>query len=301
MNLTFRENYWDSPGLRVEYNRYLSQLFSLDLSRWDEAGFWDNNYRPFSFFDNDRLVANVCVYSLDMVVQGVRQRAAQISAVGTLPEYRRRGLAAELMRRGLEWARGERDANTAHDFYFLFADEEAFSLYRACGFRPVNEYAARISLTSEISQTGVSRSPGLLRLDMERREDVDRVFRMARERMAVSDTLGVLNAKLLMFWCLYGLRDYIHYIPDLDVLVIFKRDGELVTIYDIVGTQLPTFAELFPYIGAETDEICDFRFVPDKLQVGEVAHVPVEGNGTHVMGTFPLDRIRFMFPFTAQA
>ncbi len=295
MNLTFRENYWDTPGLKAEFNRYLSQLFSLDLSRWDEAGFWDNNYRPFSFFDNDRLVANVCVYSMDMVVQGERQRAAQISAVGTLPEYRRQGLSTQLMHKALDWAR------PAHDFFFLFADEEAFSLYRACGFRPVDEYAARISVTGEIPQTGARTKPGLERLDMEHREDVDQVFHMACERTPVSDTLGVLNAKLLMFWTVYGLRDHIHYIPDLDVLVMFKRDGGLVKIFDVVGKKVPTFAELFPYIGVETDEVCEFRFVPDKLQVGEVAHVPVEGNGAHVMGTFPLDSIRFMFPFTAQA
>lgn len=295
MNLTFRENYWDTPGLKAEYNRFLSQLFGLDLTRWDQAGFWDNNYRPFSFFDNDRLVANVCVYAMDMIVQGVRCRAAQISAVGTVPEYRRQGLSTQLIHRALDWAR------PAHDFFFLFADEEAFSLYRARGFRPVDESAAHISVPGEMARIGAAREPGLVKLDMDRREDVEHVFRMACERAPVSDTLGVLNANLLMFWSLYGLRDYTHYIPDLDALVMFKRNGGLVTLFDIVAKRMPTFAELFPCFGVETDEVCEFRFVPDKLLLNDVDHIPVVGNGTHVMGSFPLDGVRFMLPFTAQA
>ena len=70
MNLTYRENYWDSLESKAEFKRFLVTMFNLDLSLWDAMGFWDDLYRPFSFFDGDRLVSNVCLYTMEMTVGG---------------------------------------------------------------------------------------------------------------------------------------------------------------------------------------------------------------------------------------
>ncbi|MFM1561532.1 MAG: GNAT family N-acetyltransferase, partial [Roseibacillus sp.] len=51
------------------------------------------------------LVASACLYSLPMTVKGTERRGAQISSVGTLPSYRRRGPNRELTRWAQEWAR----------------------------------------------------------------------------------------------------------------------------------------------------------------------------------------------------
>ena len=134
MNLTYRENYWDSLPLKQEFICFLTQLFGLDLSLWDEMGFWDNQYRPFSYFDDKALVANVCLYSMDMTIQGEQCRVAQISAVGTAAEYRRQGLSFKLMQKAIEWAADK------HDFFFLFADDDAYPLYKKSGFQKVDEY-----------------------------------------------------------------------------------------------------------------------------------------------------------------
>ena len=37
------------------------------------------------------------------------------------------------------------------------------------------------------------------------------------------------------------------------------------------------------------------------LQLTEVEYIPIEGNGAHVMGAFPIEGTPFMFPCTAQA
>jgi len=57
---TFRENYGDNPGQKKALMDYLVQVFGLDLSLWDELGFWDDHYRPFSYFRNGVVVSNVC-------------------------------------------------------------------------------------------------------------------------------------------------------------------------------------------------------------------------------------------------
>lgn len=289
MNLSYYENYWDSPERKREFISFLKRLFNLDLSLWNHLGYWDHRYRPFSFFDRDTLAANVCVYSMNMTVAGHSRRIAQISAVGTLPEYRRRGLSRNLMQKALDWAR-ER-----HDFFYLFADEEAFRLYESLGFRRVSEHKPRIPAA------GAPPRPGAVTIDMTRNDHRQLVEHLAFNREPVSDLLGVDNPKLLMFWCLYALRDYVYYIPDLDTLIMFKRENGLLIIFDIVAEHMPAFDLIYPYISDETDRFIEFRFLPDKLSIPDPNYIEFKDNSTHLHGDFPLDNVPFIFPLTSQA
>ena len=289
MGLSYLENYWDSPDLKAQFISFLDKIFGLDLSLWDRMGFWDHRYRPFSYFDNDGLVSNVCVYSMDMTVNGKRCPVAQISAVGTVPEYRRKGLGRELLQTALSWAMDK------HVFCYLFADEEAYGLYRQNGFRPVDEFKIRTEVR------GLTPRPGAEKLDMNRTDHVDLVYRLASNREPVSNLLGVLNEKLFMYWCLYALRDYIYNIPDHEVLVLYKRKNDLITVYDIVGSEIPSFSEVYPYMGNPTDRTAEFHFMTDRLNLEDAAFVKVEGNGTHIRGDFPLENSRFIMPLTSHA
>jgi ribosomal protein S18 acetylase RimI-like enzyme len=289
MPLAYRENYWDSPDLKKKFIHFMIDIFALDLSLWDSKGFWDKNFKPYSYFDDSSLVANVCVYSMDMMVGGKRCRVAQISSVGTRPEYRREGIGFELMQKTLERTREE------HDYYFLFADDEAFGLYKKCGFRYTDEYKARINIS------GSSPRPGVLKLNMERSDHIEMVFNLASEREPVSNILGVFNEKLFMFWCLYALRDHIYYIPDLEVLVLYKRNNGLLTLFDIVAKKVPSFKEIYPYIRDPLDGNVEFLFMADKLQPGKYEEVMVKENGAHLSKGFSLKGTPFIFPYTSHA
>lgn len=289
MKLTLRENYWDSPALKSEFKRFMIELFGLDLGEWDRRGFWDPLYQPFSYFDGDTLVSNVCIYTMSMTLDGNPGAVAQVSAVGTTPEYRRKGLSSELLRVALDWAR-ER-----HDYFFLFADEGAFQLYEKFGFRPQDEYKARIAVTGRVPR------PGLLKLDMSRAEHIAQAYRLATVREPVSDALGCVNDKLLMFWLLDHLADCVYYIPELDLLALLGREGGLLTVFDVVGTTMPTFSELYPFISHPDDHTVEFFFMVDKLKLGRFDLVKIAGHGTHVLEQFPVTGAQFMFPFTAHA
>ncbi len=289
MNLSFREDYWDSLELKEEFKSFLVQIFGLDLSLWDKSGYWDRRYRPFSYFIDNSLVSNVCVYSMDMTIQGEKCPVAQISAVGTLPEYRRKGLSLKLMQAALDWARDK------HDFFFLFADEAAYRFYKECGFRMTDEYYARISVLGKVARSGV------VKLDMQKTDHIDLAYHLASNRAPISDVLGVSNNKLFMYWCLYSLRDHAHYISALDILVLFKREKGLMTIFDIVGASIPTFAEIYSYICDPRDEAIEFLFMVDKLNLENFDRIRAVGNGTHLLGSFPLENTQFAFPFTSHA
>ena len=82
MNLSYATNYWHNESHKREFNDFLVRIHNLGLTNWEEMGYWDNDYRPFSLFEDDRIISNVCLYSMDMMVAGERSRVAQISAAG---------------------------------------------------------------------------------------------------------------------------------------------------------------------------------------------------------------------------
>ncbi len=296
MDLIYKENYWNDLESKDKFIKHLNFIHNLDLTLWDKAGYWDNNYRPFSYFNKDMLVSNVCVYSMDMVVNGQRKLVAQISGVGTHPDYRKQGLNLELTQKAMDWAKPN------HDFFFLFADEDAQEYYKNRGFRKVEEYKTNIKID------GGTPKRDLKKLEISNKADLDFIYKYANERESVSDLLGVYNPRLFMFWCLYVLNDNLYYIKELDTIVSFKRDKGTVTVYDIVAKKIPIFSELYPYLCNESDKAVEFLFMPDKLKLEEFNSVsvadnliPVTDNGTHLLSDFPLEDTEYLFPLTSHA
>jgi GNAT superfamily N-acetyltransferase len=288
--LTFRSSYWEDLSARDEFKKFLNSTFGLDLTLWEQKGFWDDDlYTPFSFFEGNRIVSSVCLYSMDMVIEGRQRRVGQFSGVGTLPQFRRRGLNRRLTEQAMQWA------SSTHDGFFLFATDEAVPFYAKCGFVPVQESAATLMIESPKPRKG------LQKLDTQTDKDLERIYRLACERAPVSDVLGVLNPKLLMFHCLYTLQDHAYYVPDLDVVVFFKVDRERLILFDVVGRHVPSFSELHPYLAQQPHSEVWFEFMPDKMGVEATGWRTPEGNNTHIHLPFRLPQQNCIIPYVAHA
>lgn len=285
--LELREAYWGDVRARAAFKRFVLRIHGVDFDAWDRAGFWDEAYRPCSYFVGDSVVASVCIYLLDAVVDGRPTRLAQISGVGTLPGWRRRGLARELTEIGLERARDR------YDGLFLFAAPGAVSFYERCGFRPLAESLSRAPVEP------VPRRSGAVRLDCDDPDEIQRIYRHAQRRTPVSNRFGVTNAKLLMFHVLHGLRGRVVEIPELGCLVLFDRRGDRVRLFDVVAERIPTLAELYPFIARTGDRVVEFHFEPDLLEPVEIARQPLVGNHPFTRGAFPVERP--VFPYTSRA
>jgi hypothetical protein len=211
----------------------------------------------------------------------------QISGVGTHLDWRRQGLSRKLTVLGLERFRDQ------HEGVFLFADEEAIPYYLRCGFSALDE-------SQEFCQiNGVPIKSGLVRLNPSDQQDLDKIYGYAESRVRISDKFSIFSPKLLMFHALYTLRNKVYEIPELDCLVFFDRNDEVVNIYDILGRTIPTFEEIYPYISSETDKQINFHFHTDKLGIRGVQTRVLLGNNTFVKGSFPLSAP--VFPFTSRA
>jgi GNAT superfamily N-acetyltransferase len=287
---TFRHAYWDDPRARAAYQAFLVDIHGLDLGRWEQRGFWDDRYVPYSLFDGERIVASVCLYDMDMVVAGRRCRLGQFSGVGTRPELRRQGLSRWLGEQAM------RDAARTHEGFFLFADDGAVPFYQRCGFVPVEQQLQTIA-----TPTLPAPRAGLRRLDPGDASDLALVYQLARERAPVSHVLGVLQPRLLMFHFLYTLQDCTYYVADLDVLLAFRVNGAELTLYDVVGREVPPFAALHPYLATRPHRAVAFHFVPDRMDITPTGARPVPGDNAHIDARLRLPGPGCAFPFVAHA
>ena len=285
---TFRTAYWSDPGARQAFRDFILRIHRVDFGAWERAGYWDDDYRPYSYFVGEQVVANVCIYTMPALVDGQACRVAQVSGVGTLPEYRLRGLNRRLHQVALA------DALPHHRFVFLHADEEAVPFYRKCGFRPVQAHALVLPLPPAAPDRNMEK------LDVEDPAVRDALYRLACARAPVSRSFSTMNAKLLMYHLLYRLRDHAWRIPSLDAVALMKRDAVRPVLYDILARDLPRLGPLAPYLAADGAREVEIRFPQDQLgaPAGELREL--HGQNVHVMGEFELGK-RPVFPFTSQA
>ncbi len=289
-NLTHHAHYFDDPARRQAFIRHLETIHGLDLTLWHERGAWDRtHYTAFSLFDGPEVVATVNVYSLDLVVNGALTRVGQLSGVGTLPEYRRRGLARWLTERALAWA------EPLHEGFYLFASEEARPLYRSAGFVPVQEHITRLPGQS------AARAHAPRRLQLDTPADFELLWERAHERCAVSERLGVLNPSLLLFHALYGMKDALFEVPELELVLMARAEAGRLDLFDVIGPEVPPLSALRPFLAAFPHEALHIHFHPDRLDLdGEGERVIAPPNGTHVRAPFRIPE-GAVFPVAARA
>ena len=288
--LDFRSEYWDDRRATERFKEFLVTIHGLDLSLWEQKGYWDHeNYIAFSLFEGDRIVATTNLFSMEMMVDGRRRKLGQFSGVGTLPEFRKRGLNRWLTERAMEWAA------PTHDGFFLFSDKGAIPFYDRCGFVPLGETISTLKVESPAAISG------LRKLDPENDADLERIHRLACDRTPVSDRLGAWTAKLLMFHCLYTLRDDLYYVPDLDLAVFFRVEAGRLTLFDVVGKEVPSLADLHPYISELPHHEVRFQFMPDKMSVEPEGKSTLEDSNAHVYPPFRLSGPDLLFPYSSHA
>lgn len=286
-DLDYHFDYANDVRRQVAFQDFLIDIHGLDLARWEARVGFDPRFVSFSFFEDDRVVASVSIYSIDMLLDGAWKNVAQISSVGTRAEYRRRGLNAELTRRALEWAR-----ETGHVGSFLFSDEDAKGFYRKQGFVEVSEWIARLPARAR-PRTGARQ------LDFDRDEALIR--RLVDSRSPVSHRVGVRSPRLDLFHLLYEDAGNMCYVEALDLLVCAEEKDGTLEVYDLIGPTLPPWAEIEPWLTRLRTRNVDLWLTPDLLQVEDFELVEHRSNCLHVRPTEELFTPPFMIPWTAHA
>lgn len=288
--LEYRSHYFDDPDALASFERCAKSVFGLDFAKWRSRGLWDDSYHAYSAFVDGECVASLCVYPSDMMVGGKEKTGAQLLTVGTLAEYRKRGIQRELWRMAYDWIRSE------CDFAFLFTDESAAGFYEKIGLRRLAEFTDVVPCPPA---AGVA-APSITKLDIDRDDHFALVERLARERTMVSHRLGFHTPNLLLFMFLYVYGGWTCHLAESDVVIVAEEKDDRVRIHDIVARDMPSFADLENVLVRFGKTRIEFLFCTDRLGVSGTTRRKVDDSVLFVSDRFELEG-EFVFPYSIRA
>lgn len=252
-NLTFVKGYQDDTVLRKSFNELAESVFGIQFEEWYQKGYWTEKYKPYSFLDGKKIVANVSVNRIELLINTEKITALQIGTVMTHPDFRGRGLSRKLIEKVLE------DYENKYDMMYLFANQTVLDFYPKFGFKIVNEHLFSMSIQKDSENVNRIR-----KLDGNNVDDLDFIYRCASNRVPVSNRFAASNTQeLLMFYCQYVFSKDIYYIESDEVIAIYQTIGNEVHLYDLISVREINIESIVQKIaGPETEKII-FHFTPE--------------------------------------
>lgn len=290
-NYQIAENYRDDEILRNEYYKYTETVFpGISFREWHARGFWLDNYNPVSLIDQGRVIANVSCAKMKILLNGSLIDAIQIGAVGTIPEYRKQGLARVLMDYVLD-----RYADSV-DLVFLFANDEVYDFYPKFGFEKASEVCYTIE--SDIPSANFSAR----NLDISTPEDFTLIRRLIDIRQDLTRIFGARDYGFVTFWHILNIHpNNLFYLADEDIIVIKTEKDNQLNIWDIIYSRPFDLAKsLTKIIQLENIKQISYYFPPDRVNFDFDKIVPLSDYALFVLGKFNIREMQFKFPVTAE-
>jgi len=275
-------NNYNNKEYELLFDDLIQEIFGFSFEKWLEHKLWDKCYESYSIIKNEKMLANLCIFKTEMIVNGQKLQALQIGAVCTRKDEQGKGLSKMLMEHVLDIYK---DAPA-----YLFANESVVNFYPRFGFKPTQVHSPSIKATVNNPEKAIKLSPG------------DKIVKTAvYNRTEHSNTLDCLNtASIQMFHLLMEYSDCIYRLPKSDVIVVAQKEEETLFIADIIANKPITFEQIkteLPFYGIETVE---FGFFPDWLNVTPTWE-PVDMDDVmfFTKGKWNLPKA-FRFPFTSE-
>ncbi len=256
MNLEMVSDYRDNDYLRTSFNELAGKVFGIDFERWYQLGFWDDRYICHSFAHHGRIIANVSVSKMDMILEGKRIKTAQIGTVMTHPDYRKKGLAENLMHTVL--AEHEKKV----DLFFLFANKDAVGFYPRFGFTPVKETRFYADLAYDCNSNGIDRN--VRKLNISDHNDISIIKRLVSGRVPLSAAFSVEQGIGILGWhCLNVFPDDVYYMEAIDSIAIHHVQDRTLHLYDVICSGRPDYLKIAAALVTSGVDRILFYFTPD--------------------------------------
>ena len=258
----FMKDYKNNTQSRLSFNRLAKKTFGIDFETWYQDGFWGDSYICYSYLKDGEVISNVSLSTMELIIDGRKQKAIQIGTVMTSPDYRRQGLAYQLLQKIFE------DYDSAYELYFLAADKEAVSLYEKCGFEQISENQYTIDLTGyELLEDPLEP------LDVSK-ETMLKIKRLSQPLSNILSAIG--DEHVLMFYYTLEFKDSI-YRPKDDVYTIFEIEEDKLNLYDILSPNKVNLEELIQQITPKTVRTVICHFTPDQPVKNLMASIDTSG------------------------
>ena len=211
--MEFISDYMRDDTYRHMLNGLTQKTFGFDFEGWVTNGYFEGDYIPFSYVEGGIMVSNVSANRMCFRQNGSVHNYIQIGTVMTDSDYRKQGLAAELLKRVIE--EYEKDC----DGLYLFGDLSAAGFYRKMDFEIINQY--RYFLKEEFCTFDKNVEPFISIQDMD-----DAVKQKYRDYVRVSEphsSFEQINKYGLQMFYTSGL-DNVYYCADLDCFIVLEED-----------------------------------------------------------------------------
>jgi len=193
-------------------------------------------------------LAHVGYLEYPMLIDGNMHRVGALHAVCTKSSHRSLGLASELIRHVLSWAKDR------VELVVLFTEIPKF--YERLSFRAIQEYRFHLRLSHpKGSKTLQPVTIALFKRAFEQREPTSNLVWVKEDGTIAS--FNTLYATYPTFWSL-------HYSPSLDAILSFEIKDKILHLYDVIARKLPSLDAILDHLPQATHQIY-FYFSPDKF------------------------------------
>ena len=282
-------DYKSDPVLRNLFYDFIDTVFpSADFREWCNKGFWADEFVPYSLVDDGKIISNVCISKMKLLIEGNETNGIQIGAVGTIPEYRNKGLSRYLMDIALD-----KYQNSA-DLFFLFANETVTDFYPKFGFKQYNEVVYRSE--SDIPASNYSAR----KLNISDQSDITILNSLLNRRAPLTKLFGAVDYSFITMWHVFNIcKDDIYYLEDENIIVIYTQKNNHLDIWDVIYEDEFDITETLSKVINNKIESINFHFPPDVLNY-KYDHTEKSDTLLFIRGEFKLSDITFKFPVTAQ-
>lgn len=283
------ENYRDNHNLVKKYHELIANVFpSISFREWYSKRFWTDKYIPFSIMESDKIISSASVAEMDIIYKGENKKAIQIGAVGTLPEYRNKGLSRKLMIHIINKYKHE------VDFFFLHANETVLEFYPKFGFKSVIETTFEQTLNIPISEYSARK------LDISKHEDYSLLINLLKNRKVISKLFGADNYQHITMWYVLNLyHENLFYLENEEVIFIKTESEDNLKIIDVIyANPFDINLALKKIIISNTLTSIKYYFSPDQLNY-KYDKLTSEDTGLFILGNLELENMQFRFPETA--
>ncbi|MED4886490.1 GNAT family N-acetyltransferase [Lysinibacillus fusiformis] len=283
-------DYRHDDRLKESFNDLAIETFGLDFRDWYNKGYWNDQYIPYSFVQEGKVIANASVYKMSIRINGEQLKGIQIGTVMTDVNYRHQGLAKQLMLHIMNEYEG------ACDFMYLFANETVLDFYPKFGFTRIHESEFSLDLTAKPIQR---QQTSIQQLTIE--QDLALLEDYAKNRYIHSSMIAVeQNESLLMFYFTLVFPHAIYYLEDLETIVFMEEEEGVLNIFDIISLQSIDIEKLLAKIVKDTTQKVVFYFTPEFTLNGMTATIqPNDDDALFVLSRKTILQGNFMFPLTS--
>ncbi|MBN2226861.1 MAG: GNAT family N-acetyltransferase [candidate division Zixibacteria bacterium] len=286
-----REDYRDNETLREAYYAFIQTVFpGVNFRNWHDRGYWPAEYIPYSLVNGSHIISNVSVYKMTVLVSGQPIRAAQIGAVGTLPDYREQGLSRHLMEYVIDKYR------TEVDLLFLFANETVIDFYPKFGF--AKHLESVFIATSDIPTPHYA----VRKLDINRSSDMALIAYRLKKRNDLTSLFGARDYAGVTLWHILNIHsERVLYDEEDGIIFIASEKDTILHVWDIIFTRPFKPETVLPKI-IKSDAITSIRyyFSPEVTGFSYDKTESIDDSPLYTLGDFSIDGVPFKFPATAQ-